>query len=58
MEVSKSTTTTTHMSVTMTTDDIKEIVRNRFNLSSNIHPIVEYNNNQIKISWSEYSNGQ
>lgn len=58
MEVSKSTTTTTHMSVTITTDDLKEIIRNRFNLSSSIHPSVEYNNNhQITISWSEYTNG-
>lgn len=60
MEVSKSTTTTTHMSVTITTDDLKEIIRNKFNLSSSIHPIVDYSqtvNNQIKFSWSEYSNG-
>ncbi len=58
MEVSKSTTVSTTMSVILTTDDIREIIRNKFNLSSHTSPIVDYTNtinNQVKITWSEYS---
>ena len=59
MEVSKSIHTTTNMSVELTTADIQEYIRNKFNLSSTLCVSVDYSNHingRIKINWTEYSN--
>ena len=58
MDIHKSTSTTTHMTVTLTTDDIRDMIKNRFNLGSHISLSVDYSNSingQIKINWTECS---
>jgi hypothetical protein len=58
MDVSKSVYTSTTTNVTLTTDDIQDFIRNKFNISSGVVISVGYGNvinGKIDISWMETS---
>jgi len=58
MDVSKNVYTSTTTNVTLTTADIQDFIRNKFNISSTTSIGVDYTNTtngKISISWMETS---
>ena len=58
MNVSKNVYTSTTTNITLTTDDIQDFIRNKFNISSGVTITVGYGNvinGKIDISWMETS---